>query len=77
MSGDIKTGWVIEADSSPVHSPAYFCGLDRMATGNSTILTLIARWTTDHNQAIRFAREQDAENLLPIGTYRVCEHEWD
>lgn len=61
--------WVIEMGRSPVSAPEYWAG---------------NRWSTDHADAIRFARKEDAERTAkgfdddpaPEADYRFCEHGW-
>jgi hypothetical protein len=59
-----QNGWLIEDAESDVSHPLYFCG--------------IMHWTHDHMQAVRFARQSDAQRIasslnVPV---RVCEHGW-
>lgn len=57
--------WVIERGDSPPHSPTYWTGPDR--------------WSQDHQDAVRFARKQDAERVAchtGQGYHRVAEHGW-
>jgi hypothetical protein len=43
----------------------------------------IVQWSSDHEQALRFARKWDAETVasndasLRKHNHRVCEHGWD
>ncbi len=60
----METGWVIERAESSQHQPLYWTGPQG--------------WSADPLEAIRFARELDAERVasqLPAAT-RVIEHMW-
>lgn len=67
-----ESGWVIEAADSSVSEPKYWTG-HADATRSSS-------WTSNHNQAIRFARKLDGERVaerLMNGVFvRICEHGW-
>jgi hypothetical protein len=67
-----EMGWVIEKAESPASSPSYWAGWG---------------WSVNHGDAIRYAREIDAENTRAFaidetglgtdpGRHRVCEHSW-
>ena len=61
-----EDGWVIERGDSEVSAPKYWDG---------------SAWSSDHWQAVRFARQLDAQRValhLPIGGKppRICEHGW-
>lgn len=62
----VNHGWVIEGAWSETSRPDYW-------VGSST-------WSTDHRKALRFAREQDAQQaadlMLDGINYRICEHQW-
>jgi len=66
---EAESGWLIELGRSPVSAPEYWCG---------------SGWSTDHMQAVRFARRIDAERTAagwddepaPETPYRICEHGW-
>jgi hypothetical protein len=65
--------WVIENEESEGSRPEYFTG--RLAR---------ALWWSnpgDHQEALRFARKQDAERLAKsldgARNHRICEHGWD
>lgn len=68
-----ESGWVIErADSSPAE-PKYWAAGQREAERSSA-------WTSNHMEAIRFARKDDAEKVanrimkdIPV---RIAEHGW-
>lgn len=69
-----ETGWVIErGDSSPA-KPKYWAAGQREAERTSA-------WTSNHMEAIRFARKTDAEKtatrLFPNIGIRIAEHEWE
>jgi len=65
----VERGWLIEKGASSTAAPLYWNG-DPVEVG----------WTTDVDQAIRFARKLDAERvadgLLIIVAVRVVEHRW-
>lgn len=68
------TGWLIErADSSPPW-PWYWAAWRETSARRSA-------WTQNPEQAIRFARREDAERtqrrLFKDIRVRVCEHAWD
>jgi len=68
---EVEGGWCIEFIDSPVSRPAYLSGLRRNNTG------LIPVWNTDHLQAIRISREEDAIKIADgLGGHRVAYHEW-
>ena len=70
-----ETGWVIERADSPTSEPKYWCA--GMLDANT-----FSAWTSNHMQAIRFARRIDAERLCerlmnPKNiSVRICEHQW-
>ena len=59
-----ESWWVIEGAWSPVHKPDYWVGS--------------SAWSQDYNNALRFARKQDAEQaaatMLDGIRVRICEH---
>lgn len=66
--------WVIEHGNSPVSQPLYW-------TAGLPIKELPPRhWHSNHLEAIRFARKEDAEKiataLLEGVPVRICEHGW-
>lgn len=68
-----ESGWVIErADSCPAE-PKYWAAGQREAERPSA-------WTSNHEEAIRFARKIDAEKvsrrLFPAIDVRIAEHAW-
>jgi hypothetical protein len=68
-----ESGWLIErADSSPAE-PRYWAAGQREAERSSA-------WTSNHMQAIRFARKEDAERvaarIMKDIDVRICEHDW-
>lgn len=70
----MESGWVIErGDSSPAE-PKYW------AAGNQDASRFVA-WTSNHMEAIRFARRDDAEKvhkrMMRDIAVRICEHQWD
>ena len=66
-------GWLIERGDSEVSAPKYW------AAGMRDPATFSA-WTSNHDQAIRFARKLDAkrvaERLMKDIPVRICEHGW-
>jgi len=73
-----EIGWLIERGDSPTSDPKYWAAGVYYAEhdpGRSSV------WTSNHAQAIRFARKIDAERvaqrLLNGISVRVCEHIWD
>lgn len=75
---DTEHGWLIEHGDSEPSAPrywavgAYFNEVSDPRRSSS--------WTENHNEAIRFARQLDAERVVQrcmrgIPT-RVCHHEW-
>jgi hypothetical protein len=68
-----ESGWLIErADSSPAE-PKYWAAGQREAERSSA-------WTSNHMEAIRFARKDDAEKvasrIMKGIVVRICEHGW-
>lgn len=70
---ETQFAWVIELGDSPVSQPLYWtAGLpvkDRPPTS----------FSSDHLQAVRFAREEDAAKVasaLVTARVRICEHGW-
>lgn len=62
--------WVIEEASSPTSAPRYY-----------TLRPDAPHfWTYDHNDALRFARQKDADDyvahFVQVDGARVCEHGW-
>lgn len=56
-----ETAWLVERTDAP--APLYMSGR----------LT----WSESANDAVRFARREDAEAFAPVGAaFRVCEHAW-
>ena len=66
-----ETGWVIEHNNSPVHSPQYFAGVEWHDQEGISL-----KWSGNHLEAIRFKREEDAKNCLLVVGHRICEHGW-
>lgn len=68
-----ESGWLIERGDSEVSAPKYWAAGQRDAERSSA-------WTSNHLEAIRFARKVDAEKLakrlMPSIAVRVCEHGW-
>jgi len=67
-----ETGWVIEDGESEPCAPRYLAGYDQSRPG---------AWSTNHADAIRFARKVDAERARSVvedgeHTLRICEHIW-
>ncbi len=65
--------WVIERGDSNVSRPKYWAA-GQAESGRASA------WTSNHAQAIRFARKVDAERVaerimqqIPV---RICEHGW-
>jgi hypothetical protein len=62
-----EEGWVIELAASSPAEPSYWAGS--------------SLWVGDHTKALRFARQQDAEQaaffMLDGMNIRICEHGWD
>ena len=68
-----ELGWLIERGDSEVAEPKYWAGTDRDPQRSSA-------WTSNHMEAIRFARRDDAEKVAKralggIGV-RICDHIW-
>ena len=65
----LEFAWVIEHENSEPCDPVYWTGLQIMA------------WSPDHEQAIRFARQCDAETMangyIKRHPTRVAEHGWE
>lgn len=65
--------WVIERGDSTVSEPKYWAAGQAEAGRPSA-------WTSNHMQAIRFAREIDArrvtERIMQQIPVRICEHGW-
>jgi len=59
-----EAGWLIERADSEPSAPKYWC----------------VGWTSNHAQAIRFARKEDAEmvaqRMMKGVAVRICEHGW-
>ena len=68
-------GWLIEANSSEVHSPAYFAGLMHSDRPNGE--TIDFAWTNNHLDAVHFSRKRDAEVVAGNYGHRIAEHVWD
>lgn len=67
-----EAGWLIELGRSPADAPDYWIGC------GTPLSEPFGRWSADHMDAVRFARQVDAERVaatIPTGT-RVCEHIW-
>jgi hypothetical protein len=68
-----ESGWVIELGDSSTSAPKYWAAGQTDATRPSA-------WTSNHREAIRFARQEDAEKtakrLMPGLPVRICEHGW-
>jgi len=85
-----ELAWVIEASWSQPGSPAYlFVRTDER--GTHFAWTPEWNYTTDHQQALRFARKQDADAFVralwplipqlfngptPVPQPRIAEHKW-
>lgn len=68
-----ESGWVIERADSDAAEPKYWAAGQREAERSSA-------WTSNHMEAIRFARKDDAEKVARrimrgVGV-RICEHQW-
>lgn len=69
-----ELGWLIEHAHSAVSAPLYYCGgMDSPTTA--------ARWSSNSHDAIRFARQVDAERACKAGLdaeakHRIAEHAW-
>lgn len=62
--------WVIERGDSSPSAPTYWAGPADHSDG---------RWSQDHMDAIRFAREEDARRVayhFRQPNCRICEHGW-
>lgn len=73
------SGWLIErADSEPAEPWYWSAGAYWLEP--ITDPGRLAAWTQNHNEAIRFARKDDAEKLakrlLTHVEVRVCQHVW-
>lgn len=76
MTEKTETGWVLERGDSEVSRPLYWNG--------TAIGTEPSAWTFDNLNAVRFARQIDAQvaahNLMGRGQsrmgVRVAEHGW-
>ena len=72
-TNSMEFAWVIERDTSAPSAPEYFTGRLHPALW----------WSNpgEHEDALRFARKQDAEkftlSLDCARQHRVCEHGWD
>lgn len=68
-----KTAWVIERADSSVAAPKYWAA-------GQTDAQRFSAWTSNHMQAIQFARKLDAqrvaERIINVQV-RVCEHTWE
>lgn len=66
-------GWVIERADSSAAEPKYWAAGQVDAARSSA-------WTSNHMQAIRFARELDAsrvaDRIMKGIDVRICEHGW-
>jgi len=66
LASSDETGWLIEGAWSSSATPDYWVG--------SSV------WSSNHNEALRFARRQDAQqaaDLMCAGlNVRLCEHRW-
>lgn len=58
MSDNRETGWLIELTQSVVLTPTWYGESDEGVLG----------WTTDNLKAVRFARKEDAERVIELGT---------
>lgn len=59
-----ETAWLVEN----IFMPNYLKGMDRHGS---------VYWTTNHLEAVRFARKEDAEKFQFGDETRVVEHAWD
>lgn len=68
-----ELAWVIEHGDSEVSAPRYWAGSDRDPQRSSA-------WTSNHLEAIRFARAEDAQKVAQRALggveVRICEHGW-
>lgn len=60
-AGNSDLGWVIEHHGSLSEDPSFYCGT--FAQGLSTINNVRHCWNKDRNEAIRFARDVDAQAM--------------
>lgn len=74
-----ENGWVIERADSSAAEPKYWCA-GFVESEHSSDGTRFSDWTSNHLQAIRFARQLDAERVaersLKRVAVRICEHIW-
>ncbi len=72
--GKTEYGWLIERGDSEASEPKYWAA-------GQTDPKRPSAWTSNHNQAIRHARKEDAEmvarRILKGVPVRICEHAWD
>lgn len=66
----VVVGWLIEDGDSRASAPAYLSLFGR-----------VIEWTEHHDQALRFARREDAEDFAimwngDITGLRIAEHQW-
>ena len=68
-----ESGWLIERGDSDPAAPKYWAAGQREAERSSA-------WTSNHMEAIRLARREDAEKvakrLFPSIAVRIAEHGW-
>lgn len=68
-----EIGWVIERADSEPSAPKYWAAGQQDPQRTSA-------WTSNHMQAIRFARKLDAERVAERAMkgidVRICEHAW-
>lgn len=69
----IESGWVIERGDSEPSAPKYWAAGQQDPQRTSA-------WTSNHLEAIRFARKLDAERVAERAMngiqVRIAEHEW-
>lgn len=71
-NAETEFAWVIERGDSSPSAPTYW-------TGPSGLSGDDGGWSQDHMDAIRFAREEDARQVMCRFRYpncRACEHGW-
>lgn len=74
--------YLIEYGPNAKAAPLYFAGFAPAPVGAESVVcgNLCASWSYDDACAVRFARREDADKMLPIlpihGPHRVVEHGW-
>lgn len=63
----MESGWVVESSMSKPAQPLY---LSKIRVDGVPV------WSSDHMDAIRFARKQDAERIEFAYAVRIAEHGW-